>query len=235
MANKVVIVRKGFTEGVEYTLDVDTGTNLRGLTPQGGGQFIFALDKNKIAFYRMDAKNAIFRKIDSDVTTSGSDSDILGVTSSLGWMCWGVHNLRSGTNRENLVFARDNGKAMDTVSFNVGVPDVGNRIRGMEMRDNTIYYIFHQNSLPAKQLIRARNFPIDATSDFLSIDLGNSSINGLCLDAQDFTRFWTISSSKVLRFHSMDGTVIEQFTITNSGTYQDVKDLGDGRLAISAT
>jgi len=236
MANKIVIVAKGQTTGVEYPLDVDTGTDLRGLCYEGGGFFWAQRDPNLLVRYHLDVPGNTLRKLTTEGGTStGFDSAAWGICTDGFNLFINNHNFRSGTHKNNVLqFTKAIKATALAIAFDTSASDNSNRFKGMDYDGEQLLALYQVNGDATNtRLVRLR-FNTGNTGENLNIQ--PSGMTGICIDEQG-GGFWTIDASNVIRHFNKDGNEMttDQATLTHSGTARDLCNLGDGRFAVSMT
>lgn len=236
MANKIVILRKGLSEGPEYPLDVDTGTTLRGICHEGGGNFWLTCNPNLVKKYRLDVAGGNAKNISSDnFATTGSDSDIWGIATDGLDLLLAMHNLRTGVHHNFIRKYNKRGVSVeDLADFDSSAVDLGQRIKDLDFQIENVHFTYESGGIPANQSKRAVRAQAPLASVYQTTTLGNLNISGLVVDSQG-DGFWTVGSDSILKQFMPDGTLKDQFTITNSGTPRSMCNYEDGCLAIAMT
>jgi len=232
MANKVILLAKGQTEGREVTFDVDTGTDVRGICHVGANQFWMARDPNVVAHYRLDEAANQMKRIEQG--TIGFATDGYGIANDGQTTAFSLHTFRSGTHTDSFVtFRKGLTATIDQKVTDKGAADLGNRVRGLDFYGDSIYFIYSVNTGPVQRKRRLR-FPPTANDYVENVSLGNGGYIDIAMDRQG-VGYWLLASGGTIEHRAGDDSIIETFTIANSGTKRGICDLGDGRLAITAT
>lgn len=234
MANKIVILQKGQTTGVEYPLDTHTGTDLRDLCYEGGDQFWITRDPATVHHYRLDPANATARKLASDDITlsGGTTTDLWGITTDGQKLFYSSHNFRAGTHNNFITNAGKGGVPVQTLTQDGGAGDGGQRIKGLDFLGDRLIYLYQGVAVNTVARILRLHAGSPATINQLS--LGAAGVTGICFEYQG-QGFWIVDSSNVLKLMDISGNVVEQFTIGNSGTARGLCNMRDGRLAVAMT
>jgi hypothetical protein len=232
MANKVVILAKGQSEGREITFDVDTGTNLRSLCHEGANQFRAARDPNVVAQYRLDEAAGQMKRLGQ--ATIGFTTEIYGMACDGQTLFTSLHVFRSGTHTDAInTFRKGLVATIDQKVTDTGAADLGNRVKGIDVRGPSVYFIY-SNIVSVLQRKRVFHSPPTANDYWEDFSLGNGGYIDIALEKQG-DGYWLLASGGTLEYRNGDNTVVETFTLVNSGTPRGICDLGDGRLAISMT
>lgn len=234
MANKLVIITKGQTAGVEYPLDAHTGTDLRDICYEGGGQFWITRDPNLIHHYRLDASGAALRHLASDAVTiaGGTTTDLYGIATDGHKLYYAAHNFRAGTHNNQLIMFSKAGLTVQSINQDTNAVDNTNRLKGMDAIGDRILYLYQP--LAANTVLRVLRMHSGTPVTINQIDLGASGFVGACFDLHG-GGFWVLNSSGVLSNLDSNGALLEQFTITASGTVRGICDMRKNSLAIAMT
>jgi len=231
MANKIVLVRRGSTAGMEFPLDVDTGTDLRGICVEKDGSFWVTIDTGDVvAHYRLDSQANAAREISSDrfQVVGGTVTGIWGITTDGLYLYVAFHALRSGTHRNRISYRLKSGSESEFIETDVAPADAGNRFKGLCWDGANIGFIYRVLTGPISRFKMTRKRQFAAIDN---ISLGDGLPSGLVMD-KDGT-FWTVGSDNVIKHWNKSAVQIESFTLTNSGTAQDFCDAGGGYFAVA--
>lgn len=240
MANKIVILTKHEASGVEYPLDADNGTNLRGLCRDSNNGFwvmiqtITSPGNSFVRRYRIDAAGLAARRLGDEITI-GNSTGAFGVARAGDRIYASYHGLRAGTHTNNILEFRSSYSGLfqtGSLTIDSGAADNGNRFLGLDWETAKLIAIY--NSSVANSNRRAyRNYPDTNLAENISTGLTN--VTDICAEGDG--TYWTIGSDNVIRRFRQNGTEItdEAVTLTHSGTARGICQAGLGRLAVSMT
>lgn len=222
---------------MEFPLDVDTGTTLRGIQSDGSGQtFWVTLDPNLYTRYRLDVGGNTARELSSERFTivGGTVNSAYGIATNKFHTFVNFHALRSGVHRERQSLrSRENGTDIEIIETESGAGDLGNRNLGTCFLGDRLNLIYQPNGAFASKL-RTNRFTSTTYGLIDDISLVAQNIKGVSMDGQQ-SDFWTVGSDNIIRHFRADGGEIENFTLTNSGTARDLCEAGGGFLAVAMT
>lgn len=222
---------------MEFPLDVDTGTNIRGISRSGDGSFWVSIDPNIYTRYRMDTSSGNAKEISSDrITISGGTvNSVHGITTDRFHVFVNHHALRSGVHRERATRrSRENGIDIEIIETEAAAGDAGNRNLGTDWGGDTRQHLIYQANGAFASKFRTHRWRSTTYSPVDDIGLVAQNIKGVSMYGQG-EDFWTVGSDNIVRHFRASGAEIENFTLTNSGTAQDICHLGGGLLAVAMT
>lgn len=234
MANKIVLIKKGKAEGVEFPLDADVGANARGIAHDGDDSFWILLTANPVSInkYRIDRKTSSAKFTGKSFTIANSIAGYGICTDGASLYC-GVNTQRATNYSYNLLkIDRKTGVELGRFAYGTssGV-QISMAVNDVTFDGEKVWHSFQSGAFGALHRMRCQQVSKKNNAEqTFNISSGNALSRGISVVKGGSGFWWADTDSgdnyKLVSPNGGAFTIRGQVALTHSGTLRGMDDTG---------